>query len=34
MELAKAHDSDGPIKVEIVDNVPNMEAETSANKFK
>ena len=34
MELAKAHDSDGPIKVEIVDNVPNMEVETSANKFK
>lgn len=34
MELAKAHDSDGPIKVEIVDNVPNREAETSANKFK
>lgn len=34
MELAKAHNSDGPIKVEIVDNVPNMEVETSANKFK
>lgn len=34
MELAKAHDSDGPVKVEIVDNVPNMEVETSANKFK
>lgn len=34
MELAKAHDSDGPVKVEIVDNVPNIEVETSANKFK
>nr|DAO66693.1 MAG TPA: hypothetical protein [Caudoviricetes sp.] len=34
MELAKAHDSDGPVKVEIVDNVPNMVVETSANKFK
>lgn len=34
MELAKAHDSDGPVKVEIVDNVPNMEVETSVNKFK
>lgn len=34
MELAKAHDSDGPVKVEIVDNVPNMEMETSVNKFK
>lgn len=33
-EIAKTRESDNPAKVEIVDNVPNMEVETSANKFK
>ena len=33
-EIAKTRESDNPVKVEIVDNVPNMEVETSANKFK
>lgn len=33
-EIAKTRESENPAKVEIVDNVPNMEAETSANKFK
>lgn len=33
-EIAKTRESDNPAKVEIVDNVPNMEMETSANKFK
>lgn len=33
-EIAKTRESDNPAKVEIVDNVPNMEVKTSANKFK
>lgn len=33
-EIARTRESDNPAKVEIVDNVPNMEVETSANKFK
>lgn len=32
-EIARTRESDNPAKVEIVDNVPNMEVETSANKF-
>lgn len=33
-EIARTREGDNPAKVEIVDNVPNMEVETSANKFK
>lgn len=33
-EIARTRESDNPAKVEIVDNVPNMEVKTSANKFK
>lgn len=33
MELAKAHDSDNPVKVEIIDDVPKIEVKTSADEF-
>lgn len=32
-EIAKTRESENPAKVEIVDNVPNMEVKTSADKF-
>lgn len=32
-EIARTRESDNPAKVEIVDNVPNMEVKTSADKF-